>query len=204
MPIREILHVSILRTIYYCLRFKGRIIVFRGTRIWLQRGANIRIAPGGHLVLGRQFSGAQCSLKISGGGSLVINGQVSVSRGARLRISENATLEIGDGTFVHVDSAITCEERITIGAQCAISWNVNILDGNLHELIINEITWPKTTPVEIGDKVWIGTGATIIGATIGDGAVVGADTLVTSAVPAKSLVTGNPAQLAAKDVSWIF
>ena len=36
-----------------------------------------------------------------------------------------------------------------------------MLDGNAHELVVDEAPRPRTQPVVIGDKVWIGTGATI-------------------------------------------
>ena len=204
MLFRDLLHISILRSLYYSLRFKGQIIIFRGTRIRLLRGARIRIAPGGRLVLGRQISGARCSVMINRNGSLIIGGKVAISRGAQIRVLTDATVEIGDGTFIHVDTRITSAERVTIGERCSISWNVNILDGNLHHLIIREVAWPKTTPVEIGDNVWIGTGVTIVGTSIGDAAVIGGSSMVTSPVPAKALVTGNPGEVVIDEVSWVF
>lgn len=204
MHIQEILRISILRSLYFSLRFKGQIVIFRGTRLRLERGARIRVVPGGRLVLGRHLSGTRCSVQISHKGRLNIGGRVSVSRGTRIWVGGGATVEIGDGTFIHLDSSVMCWERVTIGSHCAISWNVNILDGNQHELITRGVSWPKTKPVDIGDNVWIGTGVTLVGASIGDGAVVGACSLVTSEVPTKALVTGNPAQLVMKDVSWVF
>jgi maltose O-acetyltransferase len=51
--------------------------------------------------------------------------------------------------------------------------------------------------------VWIGTGAIILpGVTIGDGAVVGAGSVVTSDVKSGTVVAGNPARVIAEDVSW--
>ena len=204
MPIQDVLRISILRSLYYSLRFKGKMIVFRGTRIRLERGARIEIAPHGRLVLGRQLSGSRCAVRVNRNGRLIIGGEVAVSRGAQVRVFADATIEIGDGTFINLDTTISAKERITIGAHCSISWNVNILDGNFHDLIIREVTWPKTTPVEIGDNVWIGTGVTIVGASIGDAAVLGAGSMVSSTVPAKELVTGNPGQVVMEDVSWVF
>jgi acetyltransferase-like isoleucine patch superfamily enzyme len=47
--------------------------------------------------------------------------------------------------------------------------------------------------VEIGENVWIGARASIIGnVRIGDGAIVGAGTVVTKDVPAYSICAGNP------------
>ena len=118
-------------------------------------------------------------------------------------IGDDAQVEIGDQSYINFDSAVTCFKNITIGANCAISWNTNIIDGNGHELIVGGVPRPRTRPVRIGDNVWIGTGAIIVGATIGDGSVVAAGSVVTSVVPAKALVAGNPARVAREDISWV-
>ena len=50
--------------------------------------------------------------------------------------------------------------------------------------------------VAIGDNVWIGDKATILpGVTIGDGAVIAANSVVTKDVPAYSVAAGNPARV---------
>lgn len=204
MPVLDMLRISILRSLYVSLRFKSQIIIYRGTRFSLERGARISVAPGGRLVVGRHTSGTPSTVKICRNGSLVIGGRVSVSRGTRIWIGGGATVEIGDGTFIHLDTAIMCWERVTIGTGCLISWNVNMIDGNQHQLVMGGISWPKTSPIEIGDHVWIGTNVTIIGTSIGDGSVIGAGSVVTSAVPAKVVVNGNPAKVVVEDVSWAY
>lgn len=51
-------------------------------------------------------------------------------------------------------------------------------------------------PITIGNDVWIGHGAFILpGVTIGDGAVVGAMSVVTRDVPPYAIVAGNPARV---------
>ncbi len=51
-------------------------------------------------------------------------------------------------------------------------------------------------PVHVGNDVWIGHGAFILpGVTIGDGAIVGAQAVVTKDVPPYGIVAGNPATL---------
>jgi virginiamycin A acetyltransferase len=48
----------------------------------------------------------------------------------------------------------------------------------------------------VGHDVWIGTGAVIMpGISIGDGAIIGAYSVVASDVPAYSIVAGNPARV---------
>jgi acetyltransferase-like isoleucine patch superfamily enzyme len=51
-------------------------------------------------------------------------------------------------------------------------------------------------PVIIGDNVWVGDKATILpNVTIGNGAVIAANTVVTKDVPAYSIAVGNPARI---------
>ena len=65
----------------------------------------------------------------------------------------------------------------------------------LHELPANRKLYTKG-PVIIGNNVWIGDKATILGGvTIGDGAVIAANSVVTKDVPAYSVVGGNPAKI---------
>ena len=55
-------------------------------------------------------------------------------------------------------------------------------------------------PISIGDDVWIGGGAIVLGGvTIGDRAVVGAGSVVTRDVPADVVVAGNPARTLVRD-----
>ncbi len=47
----------------------------------------------------------------------------------------------------------------------------------------------------IGDDVWIGAHSTVLrGVTVGDGAVVGANSVVTRDMPSLAVVAGNPAK----------
>ena len=58
----------------------------------------------------------------------------------------------------------------------------------------NEKTYTK--PISIGNHVWICAKATILkGVTIGDGAIIGANSVVTHDVPAYSVAVGVPAKV---------
>ena len=73
----------------------------------------------------------------------------------------------------------------------------------LAKLVVQGRPRPRSEPVIIGDRVWVGTGATILaGTTIGDQAVVAAGSVVTSDVPGGTVVGGNPAHVISEDVSW--
>ena len=201
MRIKSALALSFSKSLYLSTRFHGKIVVIRGTRIRLAKGARIELAPGAVLRLGmRHPLGTPLSLQIGRDGRLTIHGETLISSGTRILINDNAQLEIGDQTFIHYDGVITCWTHIKIGAECGISWNVNILDGNGHDLTVGGKQRPKARGVQIGDRVWLGTGATIVSATIGDGSVVGAASMVSAKVPSKVLVKGNPAIVVREDV----
>jgi hypothetical protein len=57
--------------------------------------------------------------------------------------------------------------------------------------------------ITIGNHVWIGQRTIILkGVKIGDGAVIGAGSIVTSDIPAHSLAVGIPAKVVKKDIEW--
>lgn len=198
------LRVSVFRTLYHSARHRGWCIVLRGTRLKLSRGSQIHIARGSRLVLGtRHVAATPCSVHLRRNAQLSVRGEVEIVRGTRILISDGAHLEIGPESYVNYDSSLSCFDHITIGSKCAISWNTNIFDANTHELIVEGLPRPWSKPVVIGDRVWIGTGATILpGVTIGDGSVVAAGSVVTSDVPSMALVAGNPARVVRENVLW--
>ena len=201
--LRSALMVSVLKTVYLSLRFHGVIVVFRGTRIRLERGAGIKLDPKASLFLGTSPLGTPLSLTIRRGGRLSIHGQVKFSSASRLLVGKNAHLEIGDQTFFHHNNVIECWDYIAIGSECGISWDVHIMDGNAHELIVGGKRIAATRPTHIGDRVWIGSRVSVVGATIGDGSMLGAGSVVSSSVPPKSLARGNPARVVCEDISFV-
>jgi acetyltransferase-like isoleucine patch superfamily enzyme len=134
---------------------------------------------------------------------LSIQGTVQLLKGVRVTIGYAAHLEIGSRTFINECATVTCFKHIKIGSECAISWNTNIMDANIHELVVAGTPRPRSAPVSIGNKVWVGSGATILaGTTIGDQSVIAAASVVTSDVPSGVVVGGNPARIIANDVTW--
>jgi acetyltransferase-like isoleucine patch superfamily enzyme len=126
-----------------------------------------------------------------------------------LECYERGLLVIGEHTFVG-RSRIYAANEVRIGANVLISDNVAIMDSDLHprnRRLRREQTrnvargaFPDVysdvegAPVLIGDDVWIGYGATILkGVQIGEGAIIGARSLVIRDVRANSVVAGSPA-----------
>jgi acetyltransferase-like isoleucine patch superfamily enzyme len=108
---------------------------------------------------------------------------------------QGAVLSIGDRAFLNYGVSISAHQEVRIGTDCLIGNYTNILDNSYHD-IVDHRKLPRSKPVVIGNDVWIGSHAIILpGVSIGDGACVGAGAVVRESVPARAIVTGNPAQI---------
>ena len=126
------------------------------------------------------------------------------------------SIHIGNNTYVG-NSQIICADRIDIGSDVLIAWGCTIVDHDSHSIYWRERSddvrlWHEgiasggldvaaslkkwdvvsTAPVCICDKAWLGFNVIVLkGTTIGEGAVVGAGSVVTKDVPPWTLVAGN-------------
>lgn len=118
--------------------------------------------------------------------------------GGTLRIGENARFSIGN-SYINSDCRIECSKAITIGNNCAISFDFCAMDSNGHELDRNR----ESKDIIIEDRVWIGSRVTVLpGVRIGEGAVIASNSLVNKDVPPYTLVGGVPAKILREKVSW--
>lgn len=110
---------------------------------------------------------------------------------------------IEDNVIINPYAHITSCNCIRIGKGTLLGKNVTITDNSHGNITANEChTSPlkrplfSKGPVIIGKNVWIGDKATILpNVTIGDGAIIGANAVVTKDVPSYSIVGGNPAKI---------
>lgn len=136
-------------------------------------------------------------------------GKDSVINGVIIFEKDNAEVKIGSRVFVGGNSQIIASRKIEIGDDVLIAWGVTIIDHSSHSISFSKRKkdlaavatgkkdWSvvKIAPVKICDKAWIGFNAIILtGCTIGEGAVVGAGSVVTKDVSAWTIVAGNPAR----------
>lgn len=98
---------------------------------------------------------------------------------------------------------ISCVEKIVIGDDCLFGSGVYISDHNHGIYAGAKQSAPSEAPVDrefqatgavtIGSRVWIGDNVVIVGPlTIGDGAVIGANSVVKKDVPSNAIAAGIP------------
>jgi maltose O-acetyltransferase len=106
-------------------------------------------------------------------------------------------LHIGPRTFVNYNLTALDVARITIGTDCQIGPNVQLLTPTHPvEPEPRRDRLEAARPITIGDNVWLGGGVIVCpGVTIGDNSVVGAGAVVTRDVPANVVAVGNPARV---------
>ena len=125
--------------------------------------------------------------------------------------------EIGDeskiGTFVEIQKGARIGRRVKISSHTFICEGVTIEDGVFigHNVTFINDLYPRATaaggelqteadwkvvPTVVRRGASIGSSATILcGVEIGEGAIVGAGSVVTKDVPAGVIVVGNPARV---------
>ena len=132
--------------------------------------------------------------------------------------SASGKITIGDGVFIGSGTTLISRSSIEIGNSVMISWGCVIDDHDSHSIsylqriadmnqtlidysngnMVANKDWSKvvTAPIKIRDYVWLGFDVVILkGVTIGEGAIVGARSVVLKDVPPWSIAMGNPARV---------
>lgn len=103
-------------------------------------------------------------------------------------------LRFGERVFLNSGCRFQDQGGIDIGEGALIGHNAVITTLN-HELDPARRADMHPAPVRIGRDSWLGANVTILpGVTVGDGAVIGAGSVVTKDVPARTVVAGVPAR----------
>ena len=135
----------------------------------------------------------------------------SVYKGTMFDAGPEAVIWVGDYSLL-AGVRIICDRQVTIGTHALISWNVLLMDSyrfstdaavrrrQLQQFASQQDRLPPftgpTSPITIGDNVWIGFDACVLpGVKIGDGAIIGARSVVIDDVAPYSVAGGNPAEV---------
>jgi acetyltransferase-like isoleucine patch superfamily enzyme len=192
-----------------------RKLVERWTRIRLRsHGARVRIPRSTRLL--RRFSVTFLAPVdkreyVTVGEECLLNGSITFESSA-------GRVKIGNRTYIGNGTSIISRDSISIGDDVTMAWGITIYDHNSHSFdwrkravvvrhfyehygtpdCFSNIDWTdvRSAPIVIGDRVWIGFNAVILkGVTVGEGAIIGACSVVSRDVAPYTVVAGNPAVL---------
>ncbi len=155
-------------------------------------------AVGRHLYLeGLPFVDGPVKLYL--GESVGLGGKVSILSG---HVCEAPRLVIKDRTGIGWDSTFVVNREVLIDEDVIIApgCRVSDSDGHPRDALQRAAHMPpdpnEVKPVHICRYAWIGAGVHIMkGVTIGEGAIIGANSVVISDIPPYSIALGNPAEV---------
>jgi acetyltransferase-like isoleucine patch superfamily enzyme len=141
---------------------------------------------------------------ISIGESCLIHGQLVLER-SESRISIGSNSFVGGGTTLDCTLSITLDDDVLLSYGCIVSdcdnhsSKLSLRKDDLAAWMSNSRrNWNHSpmAPVRLCRGAWIGARSIILkGVTIGEGAVVGAGSVVTRDIPSYTVVAGNPARI---------
>jgi acetyltransferase-like isoleucine patch superfamily enzyme len=163
--------------------------------------SNVRWQVPRRIRLGRRVMiGEGCFLDAhSSTGHVVLDDDVWLSRGCCVIAYRDAEVRIGSKTYVGHHCLFYGHGGIAVGRDVLMANNVQLICGN-HTFARRDVPIraqpTEEKPIVIGDDVWLGASAIILGGvTVGEGSVVSAGAVVTHDLPPYSIARGVPARV---------
>ncbi|MGJ8716013.1 MAG: acyltransferase [Maribacter stanieri] len=122
-----------------------------------------------------------------------------------LRVDKKASISIGNNVGMSC-VAIWSREKITIGDNVKLGANVMVFDSDMHSLdyqlrrdVSTDGVNAKSSPIVIGDDVFVGANSIITkGVIIGEKSIIATGSVVVKSVPKNEIWGGNPAKFIKK------
>jgi acetyltransferase-like isoleucine patch superfamily enzyme len=121
-----------------------------------------------------------------------------IGHGTKIRVHEGEC-EIGAKTVMGQECTISAFQHVSIGRECIVADRAMLIDFDhgvveVERAIRHQGIYKRD--VKVGSNCWIGYGACILrGATVGDNAIIGSNTVVTKDIPDNAVVAGAPARV---------
>jgi acetyltransferase-like isoleucine patch superfamily enzyme len=137
---------------------------------------------------------------------IVLGSGCEIQRGTSIWLSNDAgadaKLTLGDRVYMARDCFLACYQPISIGSHTQLGAYCYIISAN-HRFDRRDVPIRDQgftgAPVVLEEDVWLGTHVTVLpGVTIGKGAIVGANSVVTGDIPPYEIWAGVPARFIKK------
>jgi acetyltransferase-like isoleucine patch superfamily enzyme len=171
-------------------------VPFKSSRIGLS--TVLHMDPGAVLICGRSsVVRERGNILIERGGTIAVGDHTAIMQNAEIVVEEDARLAIGSSVYVGASCNLRCGSSITIGDGVRLAQFVSLVDSN-YEFKRRDAPIGNSVPgfIVIGAGAWLGAQVVVLpNVTIGEGAVVGAGSIVTRDVAPYTIVVGNPAHV---------
>lgn len=173
-------------------------------------GLTLKLSYGGSVTLGEEFiSHGDVLVNASMGGRVVIGNNCSFMKDTHIEAEYCGNITIGN--------YVSCGERlfvlsgrlskVSVGWDCMLSHDISILGTNSHSILDYDKkqnhALKTERPINIENHVWLGKGVSILyGTEIGEGSVVGTQSLLKGVYPPQSIIAGNIAKVTRKNCTW--
>ena len=197
---RKNIHSNIIKNAYFRTSSYSLVDISKSATMIL----NAPFVIGNKRIKGSRL---ETRLLIEDGARVEIGSTFGIMYGSDVEIFKNAKFKVAGAEFTtnggtNVNFTMICSNSIEIGYNVMMGRNVTIRDNNGGHYLSMQ-GYKESQPVKIGNHVWLCEGCTIMpGAKIGDGAIVGAGSVVYGHVPPNSLVSGNPAKVVQTNTYW--
>ncbi|MFZ0090646.1 MAG: acyltransferase [Solirubrobacteraceae bacterium] len=134
---------------------------------------------------------------------LQVGSQTLFEPGVWITAPGAARVRIGSGSFLNLGVTVAALELVAIGDHCMFANGCFITDAD-HRVDDPDrpVTWQgfqSKGPTRVGDNVWCGANVVITsGVTVGERSVIGANSVVTTDIPAYAIAVGAPARVVKK------
>lgn len=167
-----------------------------GFGTWVSGWVNVALAARSSVSIGDGlFVPRSMEIRGNDDGRIVIGDNVTIDSGARLHVANKAHLLIGDRVGIGPYNIFNAFDDLTVGDDTMFApfVNINCADHGMEMGVPMREQYGTYGPVTIGRDCWLGAMVVVTrGVTIGDGAVIGAGSVVTRDIPPYTIAAGAP------------
>ena len=142
----------------------------------------------------------------SNSGMITFNQKASFARGTQLICGKYGQIVFGHNFESNANCIFNAGTSISFGDNCLLSWNISLLDGDGHKIIMNNEydESPKDSSIIIGDHVWICMNSVILkGAHIGDNSVIASNSTVNKKINMSNVLIAGVNKVTKSNINWI-
>lgn len=130
-------------------------------------------------------------------------GKAYFAQGCVIRV-DGGRLEIGSNFNANKNCTLWCNERIAIGENVLLGYQVYLRDDDGHSIMTDGVLAEKSKSIVIGNHVWCSANVSILkGVVIADDSVVGYNSCVFGQFEESNVLLGGyPAKVLKKNIQW--